>query len=336
MGLLRQYFLPRLLQWALVIFCGITAVFFITRLAPKDPVLEVITQLQTWGGRTMNPDTLEQTINTLKELYGLKGSLLDQYLLLWQRVFTFDFGPSLFQFPTPVLKLIRTHLPWTAALFLTTTFLQWVLGNILGGVAGYFSQRPWAKTLDVFLATVRPLPHYLLGLLFLVLFGYVWRVFPVGRSLVFGRQAALDLRFFIEMIRHAFLPALTVVLLGGAAWFQQMKLLVQNVKKEEFAEYARFAGVHERQIALRYVIPNALLPQITQLALMVGQVFGGMLIVEIVFSYPGMGTLLYNAIAKGDYNLIMAITTLSIVFISTIVLTIDLLYPLFDPRVRYR
>lgn len=332
----QKYLLPRLLQWALVIFCGITAVFLIVRLAPKDPVLEVITQLQTWGGKAVNPATLEQTINTLRELYGLKGSLFEQYLLLWQRIFTFDFGPSLFQFPTPVLKLIRTHLPWTAALFLTTTLIQWFLGNVLGGIAGYFPQRLWVKVLDFFLATVRPLPHYLLGLLFLILFGYVWKVFPVGRSLVFGKEATVDLRFVIEMFRYSFLPALTVILLGGAAWFQQMKLLVQTVKREGFTEYARLAGIRERQIALRYVIPNALLPQITQLALLVGQVFGGMLIVEIVFSYPGMGTLLYNAIVKGDYNLIMAITTLSIIFISTVVLAIDLLYPLFDPRVRYR
>ncbi|MCS7241971.1 MAG: ABC transporter permease [Candidatus Caldatribacterium sp.] len=335
MGFTRQYLLPRLLQHVLVVFCGITAVFFITRFAPKDPVLEIIGQLQAWG-RTMDPKALERTIQSLRELYGLEGTLTQQYLLLWRRIFTFDFGPSLFQFPTPVLELIRTYLPWTVFLFFTTTCLQWILGNLLGSTAGYFAGKYWSRILESALTFLRPLPHYLVGLLLLILFGYVWQVFPVGRGLLFGKQTPFGWLFIVEVLRHSFLPALTTILLGSAMWFQQMKLLTQNLTREAFVEYAKLSGVHEYRIVAHYVIPNAMLPQITQLALMVGQVFGGMLVVEIVFSYPGMGTLLYNAILKGDYNLIMAITTFSILFISAVVLCVDLLYPFFDPRIRYR
>ncbi len=335
MRFVQQYLLPRLIQYILVVFCGITAVFFITRLAPKDPVLEILNQLQTWG-RAMNPEALERTAQALRELYGLEGTLAKQYLLLWRRIFTLDFGPSLFQFPTPVLELIRIYFPWTAFLFFTTTLIQWILGNLLGGISGYLAEKRWSKILETALTLVRPLPHYLVGLLFLILLGYVWQVFPVGRGFLFGKGASFNWSFFVEVLRHSFLPALTTILLGGAMWFQQMKLLAQNIKREAFVEYAKSSGVSEYRIVTRYIIPNAMLPQVTQLALMVGQVFGGMLIIEIVFSYPGMGTLLYNAIIKGDYNLIMAITTLSILFISTVVLCVDLLYPLFDPRIRYR
>lgn len=318
-----------------VVFFGITAVFLIIRIAPIDPVEEMIAELQAWG-TTMDPAAVERTVATLRELYGLEGSLLDQYFSLWKRMFTFDFGPSYFQFPTPVSELIRTYLPWTMGLLLTTTFLQWILGNIFGGIAGYFSQRRWSKSLDMAIMVIRPVPHYIVGLLFLILFGYIWRLFPIGRGFGFGRQVVFNLRFILDVLRHSFLPALTIVILGGALWFQQMKLLVQNVKNEDFVQYAKSGGVRDGRIVFRYVLPNAMLPQITQLALLLGQVFGGMLIIEIVFSYPGMGSLLYSAILRGDYNLIMAITTMSILLISTAALIVDLLYPLFDPRIRYR
>jgi peptide/nickel transport system permease protein len=110
---------------------------------------------------------------------------------------------------------------------------------------------------------------------------------------------------------------------------------VQNVNAESFVQYARLGGIKQGRIVSRYVIRNAMLPQITVLALLLGQIFSGALITEIVFSYPGLGMLLYNAILTGDYNLIMGITALSIVAITTAILVIDLLYPLFDPRIRY-
>jgi peptide/nickel transport system permease protein len=134
---------------------------------------------------------------------------------------------------------------------------------------------------------------------------------------------------------HSFLPALSLTILGGAIWFQTMKLIVQNVNAEDFVQYAQLGGVKEDRIVSRYVIRNAMLPQITALALALGQIFSGALITEIVFSYPGLGGLLYNAIVTGDYNLIMGITALSIVAITTAILVLDLLYPLVDPRVRY-
>lgn len=128
---------------------------------------------------------------------------------------------------------------------------------------------------------------------------------------------------------------MSLIILGVTAWFQTMKLVVQNLNAADFVQYARFGGIKERRIVSRYVIRNGMLPQITALALLIGQIFSGALITEIVFTYPGLGTLLYNAIMTGDYNLIMGITVFSIVAITTAILVIDLLYPLFDPRIRY-
>lgn len=331
----RRYFIPRLIQYFLVIFLGITAVFFIPRFAPTDPVQRTITELRSRGAY-LDPATVQDMVDDLRELYGLGGSWLEQYGTFWKRMFTGDFGISFFQFPTPVIDLIRTALPWTLSLLILTTMLSWVIGNVIGGVAGYFARNRWLRTLDAIVMVIRPMPYYIFALALLILFGYVFRLFPIAGGTAIGRKAAFNLDFILDVLRHAFLPALSLVILGGAVWFQTMKLIVQNVNAEDFVQYAQLGGIKERRIVFRYVIRNAMLPQVTALGLALGQIFSGALITEIVFSYPGLGTLLFRAITTGDYNLIMGITVISIFTITTVILAIDLLYPLLDPRVKYR
>jgi peptide/nickel transport system permease protein len=322
LAFLKRYLIPRLVQYFLVIFVGITAVFLIPRLSPSDPVQQTVSQLRSMGSY-LDPATMDEFIEDLTEMYGLEGSMLEQYGALWMRLFHGDFGVSFFQFPTPVSKLIGTALPWTAGLLLMTTFLSWTIGNIVGGLAGYFSRKRWSRTLDTIAMVVRPLPYYIFAFALLLLLAYVVRWFPVAGGTDIGRTTAFNWPYIKDVLRHSFLPALSLVILGGA------------VNAEDFVQYAKLGGVKEGRIVSRYVIRNALLPQITGLALSLGQIFSGALITEIVFSYPGFGTLLYNAIVTGDYNLIMGITLLSIVAITTAILIIDLMYPLFDPRVRY-
>jgi peptide/nickel transport system permease protein len=334
MTFIRRYLIPRLIQYFLVIFLGITAVFFIPRLTPSDPVSRTIAQLRSMGSY-LDPASMDAFIEDLTEMYGLQGSMLQQYGALWMRLFRGDFGVSFFQFPTPVSKLIGTALPWTAGLLLTTTLLSWTIGNIIGGLAGYFARKRWSRALDAVAMVVRPLPYYIFAFALLLLLAYVVRWFPVAGGTDIGRRVAFNWPFIKDVLRHSFLPALSLVILGGAANFQIMKLIVQNVNAEDFVQYAKLGGINEGRIVSKYVIRNAMLPQITNLALSLGQIFSGALITEIVFSYPGLGTLLYNAIVTGDYNLIMGITLLSIVAITTTILVIDLLYPLFDPRIRY-
>jgi peptide/nickel transport system permease protein len=334
MAFIRQYLIPRLIQYFLVMFVGITGVFIIPRLTPSDPVGRTIAQLRSMGSY-LDPASTDEFINDLTEMYGLQGSMLQQYGAFWMRLFRGDFGVSFFQFPTPVSKLVGTALPWTAGLLLTTTLLSWMIGNIVGGLAGYFARKRWSKALDTVAMIVRPLPYYIFAFALLLLLTYVVRWFPVAGGTDIGRKVAFNWPFIKDVLRHSFLPALSLVILGGAANFQIMKLIVQNVNSEDFVQYAKLGGINEGRIVSRYVIRNAMLPQITNLALSLGQIFSGALITEIVFSYPGLGTLLYNAIVTGDYNLIMGITLLSIVAITTGILVIDLLYPFFDPRVRY-
>lgn len=335
MAFLKRYLIPRLIQYFLVIWLGITVVFFIPRLTPNDPVMRMIGEMRARGS-TLEPGAMDGIIRDLTELYGLSGSWLEQYWAFWGRLFRGDLGVSFFQFPARVNQLIGTALPWTLGLLLTTTAISWILGNVIGGLAGYHSRKGWSRTLDTFAMVVRPVPYYIFAFTLLLLLTYVVRWFPITGGATLGAMPSFTWEYIKDVLWHSILPALSLSVLGGAATFQTMKLIVQNVNAESFVQYAKLGGVTEDRIVRRYIIRNALLPQITGLALSLGQIFSGALITEIVFGYPGLGGLLYRAIVNGDYNLIMGITIFSIFAITTAILIVDLTYPLFDPRVRYR
>jgi peptide/nickel transport system permease protein len=286
-------------------------------------------------GSTLEPGAMDGIIRDLTEMYGLQGSWLDQYWAFWGRLFRGDFGVSFFQFPTRVNQLIATALPWTLGLLLTTTAISWILGNIIGGLAGYYARKGWSRALDAVAMVIRPLPYYIFAFALLLLLAWVVRWFPVTGGTSMGALPTFTWAYIKDVLWHAALPALSLTVLGGAVNFQIMKLIVQNVNAESFVQYAKMGGVTEDRIVGKYVIRNALLPQITGLALSLGQIFSGALITEIVYGYPGLGMLLYNSIIRADYNLIMGIILLSIVGITTAILVVDLTYPLFDPRVRY-
>jgi peptide/nickel transport system permease protein len=332
---LKRYLIPRLIQYVLIIWLGITVVFLIPRLTPSDPVMAMIGMMRARGA-TLEPGAMDEIIADLTEMYGLEGSWLDQYWAFWGRLFRGDFGVSFFNFPTRVNQLIATALPWTLGLLLTTTAFSWIIGNILGGLAGYFARKGWSRILDAVAMVVRPQPYYIFAFtLLLLLAGLVVRWFPVTGGASLGARPTFTWAYIKDVLWHSTLPALSLVILGAAVNFQTMKLIVQNVNAENFVQYAKLGGVKEDRIVGKYVIRNALMPQITGLALSLGQIFSGALITEIVYGYPGLGMLLYNSVIRADYNLIMGITIFSIVGITTAILVVDLTYPLFDPRVRY-
>jgi len=275
-------------------------------------------------------------IDSLKEMYGLKGNLFEQYINTWKRLLTLDFGPSLTYFPTPVKSIIRESVFWTIGLLGTTTVLSWIIGNILGVLAGYYGQNSRLLNLiDTLFMIVRPIPYYILAFVLLIVFAYYIPIFPIGGAYTPGIIPQMNWGFFLDILRHAFLPALSLLLLGIAGWFQSMKIISINIKREDFVVYAKYGGVPDKKIVMKYIFRNALLPQITGLSLSLGQIFGGALITEIVFSYPGLGGVLYSAILQSDYNTILGIVMFSVLAISLGTLILDITYPLFDPRIRY-
>jgi peptide/nickel transport system permease protein len=328
------YALRRLGQFALVVLVGIHIAYAITHATPIDPVEQSIAAVTQYGNTS--PEAIALMRASLRELYGVSGDPLQQYLAFWRRIASADFGPSLSAFPTPVSALIARALPWTVGLLLTSTLLAWGLGNLLGGYAGYHRDNRALKAMAAVAMGLHPVPYYIVAFVLLVVFGYLWPVLPIsgGSAMITGASSGWS--HALSIVQHSILPAASLVLLGVGSWFLGMRSLVSNVVTEDYVTYAELGGVARRRILHSYVMRNALMPQVTGLAMSLGTIFNGAIITEQVFGYPGVGSLLVSAVYAGDYGLVLGVTTISIIGVSVAVLLIDLAYPLLDPRVEHR
>ncbi|HRJ40672.1 MAG: ABC transporter permease [Caldilineaceae bacterium] len=333
MGLV-QYIASRVMSYLIVLFVGITVTFFLPRFMPSDPVENYIYELQSQAGQSLGPDEIVALRETLSQIYGLEGNLFTQYLGYIERVVLhFDFGPSFSSFPTPVLEFIYRALPWTLGLLVVTTVIAWTLGNLIGLVAGYFNDSKAANTMEVVGVLIYPIPYYIVALVLILTLAYVWPIFPLTTTI---RPGPLTLEKMRLILYNSFLPALTIVIASLGWNILSMKALAFANKEEGYVTFARLKGTPPRTIMTTYVFRNSILPQITGLSLSLGAIFNGALLTEILFSYPGMGLLMRSAAGAGDYNMMYGTITVSIFAVATAILVIDLLYPLFDPRIRYR
>lgn len=322
----------RIGQFLLVLFIGINIAYVVTHASPIDPVEQSISVVTSYG--TTAPGAIEQMRTSLRELYGLGGTPVEQYLQFWKRILRADFGPSLSAFPTPVGTLIWRSLPWTVGLLAVSTMIAWTLGNLLGGLAGYYRQSRSLKLMGVIAMGLHPIPYYILAMLLLIVFGFLWPVLPISGGAAMNLPQEWTPAFVLSVLQHAILPALSLILIGVGSWFLGMRALVSSILAEDFVVYAELAGVGSWRILTSYVMRNALVPQMTGLAMSLGGIFNGAVITEKVFGYPGLGSLLVDAVYAGDYGLVLGVTTISILGVSIGVLAIDLLYPLLDPRVK--
>jgi peptide/nickel transport system permease protein len=332
MEFIKSYAVPRLMQWFVVIVIGVTLAFIIPRLLPGDPVEQTLRRFSSQA--LSDPRAVESFKAALKDMYGLQGSPVEQYFRFWGRLLRGDLGPSLGAFPTPVTQIIANGLPWTVGLLASSLIISWILGMILGTLAGYFPNRLWSQVLDKVLITIYPVPYFIVALTLVIIFTYYLPIFPMvgGAS---GRPG-FTWPYIRSILSHSFLPALSLVLGGTAFRFTIAKAMTSTLVSSDYVSYAELAGLPKHKIIFGYVMRNSLLPQVTDLALALGWLFEGALITEVVFSYPGIGFQLFTAILQSDFNLIMGVTLFSIVGIATAVLLADLIYPLLDPRVRYR
>ena len=332
MRLLRTYILPRIVQWAAVIFIGVSLIFLIPRLLPSSPVDEMISHLTAF--QTMDPEAVVAMRATMTDLFGLDGSLLEQYGRFWGRLLQGDLGPSFQSFPTPVSEIISAGLPWTIGLLGTTTILSWILGIISGSFAAYYADRFAPQVLERIVLVIYPIPYLIIGLILLFIFVAWLKLFPQAGG---SRGApAFTWEYISTLLYFGFLPALSIVIGATSFRFIMAKALGTTETASDYVQYAELAAVPKRRILFSYIIRNTMLPHLNDLALSLGAIFEGALITEVFFAYPGIGFVLYNAIYNGDYNVIMGIVLLSIVGIATASLLIDMLYPIFDPRVRLR
>jgi peptide/nickel transport system permease protein len=331
-----RYLIPRTIQYLTLIFVGITITYIIPRLAPTDPV-EAQVSMMIARGNSLDPKSIESMRAALNDLYGLSGSPVEQYFTFWGRLFRGDLGPSLSNFPTPVSKMIGQALPYTLRLLIPAVIISFILGNLFGAMSSYYPENKALNVIEVLGQVVRSIPYYIVAIVLLVVFSYFIPIFPFSGAYPIGtRPDWSSPEFLLKYLEHAVLPAATLILVGFGGWFVGMKSLTSNIISEDYVVYAETAGLEENKILRNYIMRNAMLPQITGLAMSLGTVFSGALIMEVVFGYPGMGSLTMNAVYRNDYAMIMGIAIYSIIGVATAVFIMDLLYPLFDPRVRYQ
>lgn len=328
-----RFLLSRIFTYLLVVWISITIVFFVPRFMPGNPVEAMLGRLMAQG-TTMEPELVQQMRQTMNQMFGLEGTLWEQYTSFLKRVLlTQDFGPSLSYYPTPVSMLIGNALPWSLGLMLTALAISWSLGNFIGLLAGYYNRKFSSKLIETAAMVIYPIPYYILALLLVILFAYIWPIFPFV-FLVSGEPGSWQ--WMRSVAYNSFLPLMAIVMVSLGWWIISMKAMAIDTKEEDFIQYAHFRGVNDNKVMFGYVARTAVLPQITVLGLSLGGVFGGSLITEILFGYPGVGSLVYRAILGSDYNLIMGTITLSIVAVATATLVLDLIYPFIDPRIRYK
>lgn len=326
-----RYLAQRLAIFAATIFISITIVFFVPRMVPGSPLSAIFSKLAAMGGSLNAPELIEE----YNRRFGLDKGLWEQYISFLRELARGNLGYSIGSFPSQVSELLRRGIPWTLGLLSLTTIISWVLGSVLGAVVGWRGERSRLLQAIVPVALVLyTTPYYILALILVFLFAYLWPIFPLSGAYSTGLTPQFSLEFIRDVLRHAMLPALSIVLVSLGWWFLSMRSMITILRGEDYILLAEAKGLPEQRILWRYAFRNALLPQATGLALSLGHIAGGALITEVIFAYPGVGWIIYNAIKGLDFPVIQGSVLLIIFAVATANLIIDLIYPLIDPRIR--
>ena len=324
--------LKRFTQMIIVIFVGVSVAFLVTHLSPVNPVESMLNRITARSN--FSPEAIEEMRSALTDMYGADKPLAEQYANFWIRFVQGDLGPSLLAFPTPSMTLVMRALPWTVLLLSISVLVTWTLGNLFGGLAGYFQNNRLLKVFGVAAMGVQPIPYYIVAFLFLIFFGFVWPILPISGAYAMDVEQGWNIDFILSVTQHAILPVTSLIVVGFGTWFLGMRALVSNIVTEDYVTYAELAGVPRRRMVFSYVMRNAAVPQLTALALALGSIFSGTIITEQVYTYPGLGTLLVDAVNSGDSSTVLAVSTVAVAAVAIAIFVIDLLHPLLDPRVR--
>ena len=328
-----NYVLIRLFQSILIIFIAVTINFVIPRMIPGDPIEAALSTKIAISG-TVSVD-VEEMAKIYRKKFGLDKPYLIQYINYLKDLATFNLGVSLVNFPETVAAQLISALPWTIGLLVISTIITFLLGTIIGAVIAWPSCPKWFHVLVIPFMLTSTIPFFLLGIILLFLFSVVWSVFPAGGGYSPLLIVDYDLETAIDIAYHAVLPSISLVFGSLGAWVLSMRAMMISVQGDDYILFAKSRGVNTSRIFVWYCMRNALLPQFTNLALTLGTVIGGAVLVEIIFSYPGIGSILFAAIAGKDYFVIQGIVYILILSLGVCLFLIDLLYPLIDPRIEY-
>ena len=328
-----HYLLGRLINLVGVIWMAATVNFVLPRITAHDPVLEYILEMMARSGEQSG--RAESLLNFYNEWAGLNQPLWRQYTTYLQNILRMDFGRS-FRFYRPVTDVVMGSLPYTVVLLTIATILAFILGTALGAWAGWKRDAKLLKLLAPVVMVISTIPPFILALILLYVFSFRLNLFPSRAS--YSPTIVVDWSswdFLLNVAHHAVLPIMTVVLVSGGTWALWMRGMIITVVGEDFMAFAEAKGIKRGRLFTQYAMRNVMLPQMTQLALSLGTLVSGYALVETMFSYPGVGHLLYGAVLANDYAMIQGIVFFLIIAIALATFFLDLSYPLLDPRITY-
>ena len=326
---MKKYFQKKIFWFIVTFIAAVILNFILPRLMPGDPVNAIV-------GKNISPsataEQVQEQIAYYKHQFGLDKSLIGQFGDFVKHALDGTFGVSYSQYPRTVSDIIGSGIWWTVALQLPAILVGWILGNLLGALAAY-RRGVWDKVFMPVSLFFSAVPAFGAAVILLVIFAVKLGVAPVNGAYDPGMIPAFNWTFIKSVISHYQLPFWSIVLIsigGQAVGMRSMSIYELNA---DYVKYARFLGIKDRKI-VGYVFRNAMLPQVTGLAMSIGSMVGGALVAETIFSYPGLGMSMYAAINSSDYPVISACTLIITIMVLIASFMLDIIYAFIDPRVK--
>jgi peptide/nickel transport system permease protein len=329
-----EYLIRRIFLLLVIIWCAATLNFFVPRMTGGDPVRSQLMQQAVSGGGVQAG--MDEMVAEYQERFGLNDPLLEQYFAYLRQVATLDLGYSMTSYPATVWEVMSSAIPWTVGLLFTTTILAFILGTLAGALLGWRKSPRFIHYIFPPLLTFSAIPFFLLGLMLLYIFAFQVRWLPLFGGYTPGTFPGWNLAFAEDVLRHSILPAVAILLASMGFWALGMRGMMITADGEDYMIFAEASGLKNRTLFFSYAMRNAMLPQTTALALTLGQLLTGALLVEVIFNYPGIGGVLYYAIRQFDYFVIQGVILIIVIGVALATLILDLIYPLLDPRIKYQ
>ena len=324
-----RYFGKKLIWFGITFLAAFLLNFFLPRMMPGDPVAAIVARMAQ--GQS-NATGVQAIYEQYTELFGTNKPMLTQFFIYLKNVFHGDFGFSFSQYPRTVASVLKSSLWWTVILQFPAIIIGFLIGNVLGVLAAYL--RGWydraLMPLSIFASGF---PAFGMATVLLVIFGITLNWLPTSGGYGFDMIPSLSWAFFWSVIVHYMLPFLSIVLIAIGGWAIGMRSMSIYELNSDYVKYSRFMGIKDKKI-IQYVFRNAMLPQVTGLALAIGTMVGGALVAEIIFSYPGLGTTLLSAIRGQDYPMISAVTLIITMMVLIATFALEILYGFIDPRIK--
>ena len=325
----RRYFLNKALWFLVTFVCAFILNFALPRLMPGNPVAAIVARM---AQGMSNATGVQAIYEQYTKLFGTDQPILQQFFIYMRNVFRGDFGFSFAFYPRTVADVLGASIWWTIALQFPAIIVGWLIGNMLGALAAYL-RKGFDKVLMPVSIFVSNFPAFGMAVILMVIFGTGLNWFPTSGGYGFDLIPTFTPKFIWSVIVHYQLPFWSIVLIaigGQAIGMRSMAIYELNA---DYVKYSRFMGIKDRKI-IGYVFRNAMLPQVTGLALSIGTMVGGALVAEIIFSYPGLGYILLNAVTGKDYPLISAATLIITLMVLVATFLIEILYGFLDPRIK--